>query len=42
LVEVHYKIVAAAHYRHKCHRLAGIEVLVTILGQRAAVLSTSK
>ncbi|XP_052731784.1 serine/threonine-protein kinase ATM isoform X5 [Vigna angularis] len=41
LVEVHYKIVAAAHYRHKCHRLAGIEVLVTILGQRAAVLSTS-
>ncbi|KAK7354055.1 hypothetical protein VNO80_19511 [Phaseolus coccineus] len=41
LVEVHYKIAAAAHYRHKCHRLAGIEVLTSILGQRAAVLSTS-
>ncbi|XP_068483746.1 serine/threonine-protein kinase ATM isoform X2 [Phaseolus vulgaris] len=41
LVEVHYKIAAAAHYRHKCHRLAGIEVLMSTLGQRAAVLSTS-
>ncbi|CAJ1975135.1 unnamed protein product [Sphenostylis stenocarpa] len=42
LVEIHYKITAAAHYRHKCHRLAGIEVLMHILGQRAAVLCTSK
>ncbi|KAG5035608.1 hypothetical protein JHK87_010518 [Glycine soja] len=41
LVEIHYKIAAASHYRHKCHRLAGIEVLISILGQRAAVLSTS-
>ncbi|RDY13104.1 Serine/threonine-protein kinase ATM, partial [Mucuna pruriens] len=41
LVEIHYKIAAASHYRHKCHRLAGIEVLISILGQRAAILSTS-
>ncbi|XP_061349623.1 serine/threonine-protein kinase ATM-like [Gastrolobium bilobum] len=41
LVEIHYKIAAASHYRHKCHRLAGIEVLISILGKRAAVLSTS-
>ncbi|KAL2340902.1 hypothetical protein Fmac_008842 [Flemingia macrophylla] len=41
LVEIHYKIAAASHYRHKCHRLAGIEVLISILGQRVAVLSTS-
>ncbi|KAK7350621.1 hypothetical protein VNO77_09440 [Canavalia gladiata] len=41
LVEIHYKIAAASHYRHKCHRLAGIEVLISILGQRAAFLSTS-
>ncbi|KAJ1418257.1 PIK-related kinase [Sesbania bispinosa] len=41
LVEIHYKIAAASHYRHKCHRLAGIEVLISVLGQRVAVLSTS-
>ncbi|MED6180994.1 hypothetical protein PIB30_015217 [Stylosanthes scabra] len=41
LVEIHYKIEAASHYRHKCHRLAGIEVLIGILGERTAVLSTS-
>nr|KYP51531.1 Serine/threonine-protein kinase ATM [Cajanus cajan] len=41
LVEIHFKIAAASHYRHKCHRLAGIEVLISILGQRASVLSTS-
>ncbi|XP_027337565.1 serine/threonine-protein kinase ATM [Abrus precatorius] len=41
LVEIHYKIAAASHYRHKCHRLAGIEVLISVLGQRATVLSTS-
>ncbi|KAJ1384473.1 PIK-related kinase [Sesbania bispinosa] len=41
LVEIHYKIAAASHYRHKCHRLAGIEVLLSVLGQRIAVLSTS-
>ncbi|XP_044477149.1 serine/threonine-protein kinase ATM isoform X3 [Mangifera indica] len=41
IVEMHYKISAAVHHRHKCHRLAGIEVLINILGHRAAVSSTS-
>ncbi|KAM3703878.1 hypothetical protein ACJW31_04G131600 [Castanea mollissima] len=41
IVEMHYKIAAAVHHRHKCHRLAGIEVLINILGHRAAVSSTS-
>lgn len=42
LVEMHYKIESAVHYRHRCHKLAGVEVLVDILGHRAAVASTSK
>ena len=42
LVEMHYKIAAAVLHRHKCHRLAVIEVLINILGHRAAVSSTSK
>ncbi|KAE8124229.1 hypothetical protein FH972_019134 [Carpinus fangiana] len=41
IVEMHYKIAAAVHHRHKCHRLAGVEVLINILGHRAAVSSTS-
>ncbi|XP_057952318.1 serine/threonine-protein kinase ATM [Malania oleifera] len=41
MVELHYKVEAAVHHRHKCHRLAGIEVLVNVLGHRAAVSSTS-
>ncbi|GAV63786.1 PI3_PI4_kinase domain-containing protein/FAT domain-containing protein/FATC domain-containing protein, partial [Cephalotus follicularis] len=41
IVEIHYKITAATHHRHKCHRLAGIEVLISVLGHRAAVSSTS-
>ncbi|XP_060670261.1 serine/threonine-protein kinase ATM [Ziziphus jujuba] len=41
IVELHYKIAAAMHHRHKCHRLAGIEVLVDVLGHRAAVSSTT-
>ncbi|GLT47213.1 hypothetical protein SLA2020_209240 [Shorea laevis] len=41
IVEMHYKIAAAIHPRHKCHRLASVEVLVSILGHRAAVPSTS-
>ncbi|XP_057442948.1 serine/threonine-protein kinase ATM [Lotus japonicus] len=41
LVEIHYKIAAASHCRHRCHRLAGIEVLISVLGQRVAFLSTS-
>ncbi|XP_050879903.1 serine/threonine-protein kinase ATM isoform X2 [Lathyrus oleraceus] len=41
LVETHYKITAASHFRHKCHRLSGIEVLISVLGQRVTALSTS-
>ncbi|XP_065624412.1 serine/threonine-protein kinase ATM [Quercus suber] len=41
IVEMHYKIAAAVHNRHKCHQLAGIEVLINILGHRASVSSTS-
>ncbi|XP_065875882.1 serine/threonine-protein kinase ATM isoform X2 [Euphorbia lathyris] len=40
LMEMHYKIAAAVHHRHRCHKLAGIEVLIDILGHRAAVSST--
>lgn len=42
IVEMHYKIAGAVHHRHRCHKLAGIEVLIDILGHRAAVSSTSK
>ncbi|KAK7817531.1 serine/threonine-protein kinase atm [Quercus suber] len=28
IVEMHYKIAAAVHNRHKCHQLAGIEVSI--------------
>ncbi|CAK9137600.1 unnamed protein product [Ilex paraguariensis] len=42
IVEMHYKITAAVHFRHKRNRLAGVEVLVNVLGHRAAVSSTSK
>ncbi|KAM7471303.1 hypothetical protein LguiA_009486 [Lonicera macranthoides] len=42
IVEIHYKVTAAIHYRHKCNRLAAIEVLINVLGHRAAVSSTSK
>ncbi|KDP31097.1 hypothetical protein JCGZ_11473 [Jatropha curcas] len=42
IVEMHYRIAAAIHHRHKCHRLASIEVLIDILGHRAAVSSTLK
>nr|XP_029123739.1 serine/threonine-protein kinase ATM isoform X3 [Elaeis guineensis] len=41
LVEIHYQIAAAVHPRHKCHRLSSIEVLIHIIGHRAAVSSTS-
>ncbi|XAR50182.1 Non-specific serine/threonine protein kinase [Bertholletia excelsa] len=40
IIEMHYKVTAAVHHRHKCHRLAGIEVLINILGKRAVVSST--
>ncbi|KAL8141962.1 hypothetical protein V2J09_014994 [Rumex salicifolius] len=41
VVEMHHKVTAAVSPRHRCHRLSGIEVLVNILGHRAAVASTS-
>lgn len=41
LVELHYKVTAAINRRHKSHRLAGIEVLISILGHRVAAASTS-
>lgn len=41
IVELHYKIAAAVRHRHQCHRLAGVEVLINVLGHRAAVSSTS-
>ncbi|KAJ8771786.1 hypothetical protein K2173_026963 [Erythroxylum novogranatense] len=40
ILEIHYKIEAACHPRHRCHRLAGLEALIDILGHRAAVSST--
>lgn len=42
IVELHYKVTAAIHSRHKRNRLAGIEVLLIVLGKRAAVSSTSR
>lgn len=42
IVEMHYKLTAAANHRHKCNRLAGIEVLINLLGHRAGVSSTFK
>ncbi|KAM3381087.1 serine/threonine-protein kinase ATM isoform X3 [Capsicum galapagoense] len=41
VVEMHYKVSAAGHFRHKSDRLAGIEVLIDVLGHRVAVPSTA-
>ncbi|XP_010243049.1 PREDICTED: serine/threonine-protein kinase ATM isoform X1 [Nelumbo nucifera] len=41
IVEMHYKIEAAVHHRHRCDRLSGVDVLVHVIGHRAAVPSTS-
>ncbi|KAL7154394.1 hypothetical protein ABFS83_04G230500 [Erythranthe nasuta] len=40
VVDMHYKVTAAAHHRHKCCHLAGLEVVVNLLGFRAAIPST--
>ncbi|KAI3454494.1 hypothetical protein Pfo_011157 [Paulownia fortunei] len=40
IVDMHYKVTAAAHHWHQCNHLAGIEVLVNLLGCRAAIPST--
>lgn len=42
IVDMHYKVSTTAHHRHKCNHLAGIEVLVNLLGFRAAIPSTFK
>ncbi|KAK4394662.1 Serine/threonine-protein kinase ATM, partial [Sesamum angolense] len=42
IVDMHYKVSAAAHHWHKCKHLAGIEVLVNLLGHRAIIPSTFK
>lgn len=41
IVEIHHKVASASHHRHRCHRLAEIEVLVDVLGHRVASASTS-
>ncbi|KAK9073522.1 hypothetical protein SSX86_007846 [Deinandra increscens subsp. villosa] len=41
ILEMHQKITASTHHRHRCNRLSGIEVLVNVLGHRAAAPSTS-
>ncbi|KAK9108083.1 hypothetical protein Syun_024094 [Stephania yunnanensis] len=41
IVEIHHKIDTAVHQRHKCQRLCAIEVLIDVIGHRAAVSSTS-
>ncbi|MCD7455717.1 hypothetical protein HAX54_029235 [Datura stramonium] len=41
IVEMHYKVSAAGHFRHKSDRLAGIEVLIDVLGHRVTVPSTA-
>ncbi|XP_074316262.1 serine/threonine-protein kinase ATM [Silene latifolia] len=40
LIELHYKVTAAVNQRHVAHHLAGVEVLIRILGHRVAVAST--
>lgn len=42
IVEMHYKVSAAGHFRHKSYRLAGIEVLIDVLGHRVTVPSTAR
>ncbi|KAK1427643.1 hypothetical protein QVD17_16334 [Tagetes erecta] len=41
ILEMHQKITASTHHRHRCNRLSGIEVLVSVLGHRGATPSTS-
>ncbi|XP_051142572.1 serine/threonine-protein kinase ATM isoform X2 [Andrographis paniculata] len=40
IVDIHYKVTSAAHPRHKSNHLAAIELLVNLLGYRAAIPST--
>ncbi|XP_076932541.1 serine/threonine-protein kinase ATM-like isoform X2 [Bidens hawaiensis] len=41
ILEIHQKVTTSTHHRHRCNRLSGIEVLVNVLGHRAATPSTS-
>ncbi|CAI0398621.1 unnamed protein product, partial [Linum tenue] len=41
ILEIHYKLEAAVHPRHRCHRLAGLEVLIDVLGHRVAISGTA-
>ncbi|KAJ4974544.1 hypothetical protein NE237_007718 [Protea cynaroides] len=41
IMQMHYKVTEAVHYRHRCRHLSGIHVLVNIIGPRVVVPSTS-
>ncbi|CAN1347706.1 Serine/threonine-protein kinase ATM [Linum perenne] len=41
ILEIHYKIEASVHPRHRCHRLAAFEVLIDVLGHRVAISGTA-
>ncbi|KAM0937516.1 hypothetical protein DsansV1_C25g0189321 [Dioscorea sansibarensis] len=41
LVEIGYQICSALHPCHKQHKLSAMEVLIDVIGYRAAVSSTS-
>ncbi|XP_068637362.1 serine/threonine-protein kinase ATM isoform X2 [Aristolochia californica] len=41
LIEIHHQITSAVHPRHMCHRLSAVEALIILIGQRAAIPSTS-
>ncbi|XP_043704321.1 serine/threonine-protein kinase ATM isoform X2 [Telopea speciosissima] len=41
ILQMHYKVTEAVHYRHRCHRLSAIHVLINIIGHRVVVPSTS-
>ncbi|CAN0900398.1 Serine/threonine-protein kinase ATM [Linum grandiflorum] len=41
ILEIHFKLAAAVHPRHRCHRLAALEVLIDVLGHRVAISGTA-
>ncbi|KAI3914770.1 hypothetical protein MKW98_002006 [Papaver atlanticum] len=41
IVDMHYEVTAAIHHRHRCHRFSGLEALITVIGHRSAISSTS-
>ncbi|KAL6583807.1 hypothetical protein OROMI_003096 [Orobanche minor] len=40
ILDIHYKVTAAAYHWHKFNHLSGVEVLVNLLGDRTAIPST--